>query len=412
MPKSSRLSDFSGLLVSSRTSGDPEVLEHLGRGAVVARVGRQSEVEVGVDGVAAGVLERVGLQLGDQTDPAALVAAQVDHHAASGGHDAGERLVELRTAVAALRAEHVTGQALRVHPGQHRLPSPAPVEVSSHQVAVHQGDVLGVVDGRVVAVRREVAVPGRQPGLRDPLDQGLGAVSVAHQVVDRDHRQPVLVGELAQLGRALHGAVVVDHLDQHARRREAGQPSQVDGRLGVAASHQHAALAVAQREHVPRPGQLPRLGGRVGQHPGGVRAVGRADAGRDAVAGVDRDRVRRTHPVAVVRRHQRDLEPVEHGGRHRHADHAAAVPDRERHQLRRRLGGREDQVALVLAVHVVDDHDRLAGGDVGDRALDAVQPDAHVDSPAVSCRLELDDVAVSVRLARSHTTKPQITRAP
>ena len=67
-----------------------------------------------------------------------------------------------------------------------------------------------------------------------------------------------------------------------------------------------------------------------------------------------------------------------------HADHPAAVPDRERHQLRRRLGGREDQVALVLAVDVVDDHDRLAGRDVGDRAFDAVQPDAHQMPPAVS----------------------------
>ena len=54
-------------------------------------------------------------------------------------------------------------------------------------------------------------------------------------------------------------------------------------------------------------------------------------------------------------------------GRHRHADHPAGVADRERHQLRRRLGGREDEVALVLAVLVVDDHDGLARGDVGDR---------------------------------------------
>ena len=74
-------------------------------------------------------------------------------------------------------------------------------------------------------------------------------------------------------------------------------------------------------------------------------------------------------------RHQRDLEPVEHVGRHRHADHAAGVPDRERHQLRGRLGGREDDVALVLAVLVVDDDDGLAGGDVGDRALDGVEAD-------------------------------------
>ena len=53
-------------------------------------------------------------------------------------------------------------------------------------------------------------------------------------------------------------------------------PGQVDGRLGVAAADQHAALAVAQREDVAGPGDLPRLGRRVGQHPRGVRPVGGA----------------------------------------------------------------------------------------------------------------------------------------
>ena len=72
--------DLVGVVGHQPDRADPEVLEDLGRGAVVAGVGRQAEVEVGVDGVAAAVLELVGLQLGDQPDPAALVAAQVDHH--------------------------------------------------------------------------------------------------------------------------------------------------------------------------------------------------------------------------------------------------------------------------------------------------------------------------------------------
>ena len=57
---------------------------------------------------------------------------------------------------------------------------------------------------------------------------------------------------------------------------EPGQPGQVDRRLGVAAAHQHAALAVAQREDVAGPGDLPRLGRGVGEHADGVRAVGGA----------------------------------------------------------------------------------------------------------------------------------------
>ena len=168
-------------------------------------------------------------------------------------------------------------------------------------VAVRQRDVLAVVDGDAVAVGGELAVPGGQPGLGDALDVALVAAAVAHQVLDRDHREAVLVGELAQLRGPLHRAVVVDDLDEHAGGREAGQPGEVDGRLGVPAAHQHAALAVAQREHVARAGQLPRLGRGVGQRPRGVGAVGGADAGGDAVAGVDRDRVGRAQLVLVVR---------------------------------------------------------------------------------------------------------------
>ena len=106
-----------GVVGQQPHGGDAEVAQHLRRGAVVAGVGGQPEVEVGVDGVAAGVLERVGLELGDQPDPAALVAAQVDHDPAPGARHALERLVQLRPAVATLRPEHVTGQALASAPG-------------------------------------------------------------------------------------------------------------------------------------------------------------------------------------------------------------------------------------------------------------------------------------------------------
>ena len=240
--------------------GDTEVLEDLGGGAVVAGVGGQAQVEVGVDGVATAVLQLVGLQLGQQADAAPLVAAEVDHHAASLGDDPLHGLLELGAAVAAAAGEDVTGQALGVDAGQDRLPS-----LDVGEVAVHEGDVLGAVDRDPVADRGEVAGPRGQPGGGDPVDVGLDAAAVVDHLLDRDHLQAVLVGEGAQLGSALHGAVVVDDLDEHADRGQPGHPGQVDGGLGVAAADQHAALAVAQREDVAGAGDLPRLGGRVGQ---------------------------------------------------------------------------------------------------------------------------------------------------
>ena len=116
--------DLVGVVGQQPDGRDAEVAQDLGGGAVVAGVGGQPEVEVGVDGVAAAVLELVGLQLGDQADPAALVAAQVDHDAAALLDDPLQRLVELGAAVAAAAAEHVAGQALGVHPGQHRRRRP------------------------------------------------------------------------------------------------------------------------------------------------------------------------------------------------------------------------------------------------------------------------------------------------
>src|SRR5262249_15795969 len=71
--------------------------------------------------------------------------------------------------------------------------------------------------------------------------------------------------------------------------------------------------------------------------------------------------------------HQRQLQPVEFLARHRHADHAARVPDREREQRGRRLARGEDDIALVLAVRGIDHHHGPASSNVLDRTLDGVQ---------------------------------------
>ena len=112
----------------------PEVGKDGRARGVLAGVDGQPELDLGVDGVEPGVLQRVGLELGDQADAAALVAAQVDDHAAL-GRDPLQRALELRAAVAALRAEDVAGEALRVQPDQGRTAPQAP--------RADQGEVLG-----------------------------------------------------------------------------------------------------------------------------------------------------------------------------------------------------------------------------------------------------------------------------
>ena len=62
--------------------------------------------------------------------------------------------------------------------------------------------------------------------------------------------RPCVARELHQVGQARHRAVVVHDLADHAGGRQAREPRQVDGALGLAGAPQHAALARAQREDV------------------------------------------------------------------------------------------------------------------------------------------------------------------
>ena len=161
------------------------------------------------------------------------------------------RRVELRAAVAARRVEHVAGQALRVHADEHVL--------AVADLAAHQRDVRLAVELVLVGEDAERAVLGRQRRVRGALHQPLGAHPVLNQVRDRDHQQPVLLGELRQLRHARHRAVLVHDFADDAGRIEPGDARQIDGRFGLPGAHQHAAVARAQRQHVTRPRQVARL---------------------------------------------------------------------------------------------------------------------------------------------------------
>ena len=161
--------------------GDPEVDQDLRPDAVLAGVGREPEVLVRLDRVATLVLERVRPQLVTETDPASLVAAQVDHDALVLGRDLLQRLVELQPAVAAQRAEHVAGQALRVHAHEH-------VRLARH-LAAHERHVLDPVEQALEHVRGEVAVLRGDAGLGHPADQLLAVAPEPDEVGDRDQLQ-------------------------------------------------------------------------------------------------------------------------------------------------------------------------------------------------------------------------------
>ena len=97
-------------------------------------------------------------------DAPALVPADVEHDAAALPADRLDRGVELRSAVAAQRAEDVAGEALGVHADEHVL--------TVAEVAGDEREVLAAVEQAAVADGAELAVLGRDAGLGDRARPG------------------------------------------------------------------------------------------------------------------------------------------------------------------------------------------------------------------------------------------------
>jgi hypothetical protein len=185
----------------------------------------------------------------------------------------------------------------------------------------------------------------------------------------------VLAGERDQLGQPQHHAVLARDLDDRTGRAQIREPGEVDGRLGVAVAHQHTTGLGAEREDMAGTYEVGRSGLAAREELEGGGAVGRGDTGGHAVGGarVDGDGEGGPHRLGVVLDHLREFEPVQFLALHGDADQAAALAHHEGDDLGGGLFGGDDEVALVLAVLVIDDHDGPAGGDVADGVLDGVE---------------------------------------
>ena len=143
---------LSGVVRHDTRASHTEFAQHCGGRGVVASVDREAERDVRVDRVEATVLKRVRADLVEQTDAASLVA-EVEEHAAVGAPHLLEAGFELLAAVAAERAERLTGQAFGMKPHEHRL--------ITGDLAVDEGDHLGLV-AETEDVDLEIAMPRRE----------------------------------------------------------------------------------------------------------------------------------------------------------------------------------------------------------------------------------------------------------
>jgi hypothetical protein len=158
---------------------DVQQLERFCRDFKDAAVGLIAELEIGLDGVEALVLQLVGAELGHESDAAAFLLL-VDQDAGALFDDAIHGELELLAAVAAQRAEDVAGQALGVDADQRRR---------GVNVAMHEGDAafdatecngiagtagLGLGDHTFKAVDAEMSPAGGEVGLRYLTDRDRG----------------------------------------------------------------------------------------------------------------------------------------------------------------------------------------------------------------------------------------------
>ena len=277
--------------------------------------------------------------------------------------------MELLAAIAAHRAEHIAGEALGVHAHGHVGAVP--------DVSLDERHVVEVVDEAVVAHGLELTVGGGQAGFHISVNSGRVVALPLHELLDGDQGEPVLVREAAQLRQPGHfrGVILADDLTQHSGGAQTGCSGEINGCLCVALAHQHTTAAGAQRHHVARPVEGGGSGVRVGEQPHGIGAVGGADSRIDALSSIDRHGVRGATDVLVAGHHGRKRQAVAVAVFHAHADVAGAVAHHEGHELwGGKLGG-EDEVAFILAVFIVNDHNGLARGDVCDGAFDRVELD-------------------------------------
>ena len=299
---------------------------------------------------------RRALELGQQL-LGVLAAVQEYRHAAAFLLDMAQALVHAPGMAATLHFQRIQHRQRFMHAHRHRL---AGLPLPQHQSQVKRA--AGLV---AVGVGDELSMHGAQRPRGDLLDQRFGATAVLDQVGDGADLQAVLGGKLLQVGQARHGAVVLHDLADHGGRRAAGHGGQVATGFGMAGAHQHAAIDGLQRKDVTGLHQILRA--RAGRHGRlhGTRAVGRADAGGDAFGGLDGDREGGAHLGAVARHHGRQAQALAALARQRQADQAAAEARHEVDGFGRDVVGREDQVALVLAVFLVDQDDHAAGGEIG-----------------------------------------------
>ena len=195
-----------------------EVEQDLRADSVIPKIGLEPELLVRFDGIRAGVLKLVRLELVEQTDAATFLIEIHDHAPALFG-DHLHRGVQLPAAVASQRMEHVASEALRVHSDENAV-------VAFAHVAENERDVLVIVDVVAISDHPPYAELGREPRFGNAMNESLGLEAIRDELRDGDEREVVLRRELLELRTPRSRAIFIQNFANDSGRIESSEVSQ------------------------------------------------------------------------------------------------------------------------------------------------------------------------------------------
>ncbi len=268
-------------------------------------------------------------------------------------------------------AEDVAQEIASVHADEDGLGvfDGASIGVEGADVADGEGEVWLWIDGGLEGEECEGAFVGLDCGAANGLDasdERFAGQSVFDDLRDGADLDVVLLGELFEIGHAGHVAVVAHDLDDDGGGVEPGESAEVDGSLGLPGADEDAAVTRAERVDVSGADEICGSGGLVDGEFDGSGAFVCGDAGGEAVAGmaVDGDGEGRSPHGGVDGRLGVEVESVAVAFAEGEAEVSAGDGEHEVDGLGRDMLSGEDEVALVLAIFIVDEDDHLAVADV------------------------------------------------
>ena len=227
-----------------------------------------------------------------------------------------------------------------------------------------EGEVLQSVALLAEGNQAEMAVVGGHVNLFADFDERLFLQAVGNHILDADDLHVPLLGMFQQLGQTGHRTVFVHDLHEGTGRVESGHAAEVDGGFGVSAAAQHAVLLSIERVDVSRTSEGLWGGSWIGKGADGLGTVVGGDASGAALELIDGHSKGGAEYGGVVLYLMGQVEFLAAFYRDRGAEYAAGVLQHEVHLLGCNLLSSDDQVALILAVLVVDDNHEFAFSEI------------------------------------------------